>query len=92
MRVSGTKVKEEILSIAPSHSNNIILIGEDENLQMENILNVDKKDDDDEIRFEQIINLYRNNAVEGKKIISKLLSKEKEKLIYYLLKEEVDNN
>lgn len=58
---------------------------------MENILNVDKKDDN-EIRFEQIIGLYRNNAIEGKKIISKLLSKEKEKLIFYLLKEYVDNN
>ncbi|NOW07617.1 viroplasmin family protein [Clostridium beijerinckii] len=91
IRVSGTKVKEEILSIAPSYSNNIILIGEDENLQMENILNVDKKDDN-EIRFEQIISLYRNNTIEGKKIISKLLSKEKEKLIFYLLKEYIDNN
>ena len=38
-----------------------------------------------EIRFGEIVNLYKNNNKEGKKVISKLLSKEKEKFILYLL-------
>lgn len=88
IEVSSADVKSEILSLAPNAANNIILSSEkniiNESIQSNEIV---KKSDEfnDEIRFEQIINLYRNNSKEGAKIISKLLSKEKESFILYLL-------
>lgn len=88
IEVSSADVKSEILSLAPNAVNNIILSSEkniiNESIQSNKIV---KKNDEfnDEIRFEQIINLYRNNSKEGAKKISKLLSKEKESFILYLL-------
>lgn len=88
IEVSSADVKSEILSLAPNASNNIILSSEkniiNESIQSNEIMKK-SNESNDEIRFEQIINLYRNNSKEGAKIISKLLSKEKESFILYLL-------
>lgn len=78
IEVSNDEVKKQILSIAPNCANNIILNNKDEVIDKE----VNKHD---EIKFEQIIRLYNDNIKEGKRIISKLLSKEKEEFILYLL-------
>lgn len=87
IEVSSCEVKSEILSLAPNAAYNIILSSE-KNVSDKNIDNkIAKKSDEfnDELRFEQIISLYRSNSKEGAKIISKLLSKEKESFILYLL-------
>lgn len=86
--VSDESVKAEILSIAPNMSNSIILNGEDKV-----IIDVSKNEaatdqdnnENSKLRFEEIISLYKNNQKEAKKIISKLLSKQKESFILYLL-------
>jgi len=91
IEVANNEVKAEILSIAPNCANNIIISGEnkfiDESIDVIEIDKTTKKNDqiDDEFRFEQIVNLYKTNYKEGKKVISKLLSKEKESFILYLL-------
>jgi viroplasmin and RNaseH domain-containing protein len=89
IQVSNNEAKNEILSIAPNSAKNIILIGEN--------VEVEKKEDTnneivDKIKFEEIISVYNNNSKEGKKVISKLLSKEKEALILYLLEDIQKNN
>ena len=88
IEVSNGEVKTEILSIAPNAVNNIIISGEinviSENITSDIAINQDDKDYN-EVRFEKILSLYRSNSKEGKKIISKLLSKEKERFILYLL-------
>jgi len=89
IEVSNDEVKAEILSIAPNSANNIIISGEDK-VNYENIeINKTTNQNDeivDELRFEQIVSLYNSNYKEGKKVISKLLSKEKENFILYLLR------
>lgn len=88
IEVSNAEVKGEILSIAPNAVKNIIISGEI-NVISENITSDIAKEQDEkdynEVRFEEILSLYRSNSKEGKKIISKLLSKEKERFILYLL-------
>jgi len=88
IEVSNNEVKNEILSIAPNYANNIILSGEniviDYSIKLDKIKNT-KDQIIDELRFEQIVSLYESNSKEGKKAISKLLSKEKENFILYLL-------
>lgn len=83
--VSNNEVKNEILGIAPNSLKNIILVDEKKVIEIDKDINTDNKIVN-EIKYEQIINLYKNNAIEGKKAISKLLSKEKEELIFHLLK------
>jgi len=88
IEVSNDEVKNEILSIAPNSAENIILSGENKvvhaSIELDKIK--DKKDEIiDELKFEQIVSLYKSNFKEGKKVISKLLSKEKENFILYLL-------
>ena len=91
IEVANKEVKTEILSLAPNCANNIVISGENEFInESTNIIEIDKTTKknvqiDDEIRFEQIENLYKTNHKEGKKAISKLLSKEKENFILYLL-------
>ena len=88
IEVSSNAVKEQISQIAPSYINNIIIIG-DKKINKDIIKNnktTDKNEEiSDDLKFEQIANLYKSNYKEGKKAISKLLSKEKEKFILYLL-------
>lgn len=88
IEVSNGEVKAEILRIAPNAVNNIIISGEinviNENITSDIAIEQDEKDYS-EVRFEKILSLYRSNSKEGKKIISKLLSKEKERFILYLL-------
>lgn len=87
IKVSNANAKNEILSLAPNCTDNIILIGnnEDSNLNQEISVQKNNEELDREIKFNQIIDLYKNNCKDGKKAISKLLSKEKEALILYLL-------
>lgn len=84
IEVSNKEVKNQIVSLAPKCENNIIIIGEDiyENIKETKDLN---KEASEKEKFEEIINIYKSNNKAGKKLISKLLSKEKEKFIIYLL-------
>lgn len=86
IEVSNKDVKDEILKIAPNSADNIRIKGEDSLIA---ITIEDDKKIDDNIRFDEIINLFKLNKSEGKKRISKLLSKEKEKFILYLLEEKL---
>ena len=86
IEVSNKDVKDEILKIAPNSADNIRIKGEDSLIA---ITIEDDKKIDDNIRFNEIINLFKLNKSEGKKRISKLLSKEKEKFILYLLEEKL---
>ncbi|MFT8349367.1 viroplasmin family protein [Clostridium saccharoperbutylacetonicum] len=87
IKVSNANAKNEILSLAPNCIDNIILIGNNEESYLNQDISVQKNNEelDREIKFKQIIDLYKNNCKEGKKAISKLLSKEKEAFILYLL-------
>lgn len=90
IEVLDNEVKNQILSLAPNSSNNIIISGQEiilpesvEETKNQNIIL--EKVKDNEFDFEEIENLYKSNPKEGRKRISKLLSKEKEKFILYLL-------
>lgn len=84
--VSNNDVRNEILSIAPNYADNIVLSGKNESgNKSEFVKNSNENESRDTIKFEQIMNLYKNNCKEGKKLISKMLSKEKEEFILYLL-------
>lgn len=90
IEVSSKEVKSEILSIAPNGFKKIIISGEINDVSDDvasDITTEQDEKDDNEVRFEKIASLYKSNSKEGKKIISKLLSKEKEKFILYLLDE-----
>lgn len=84
INVSNNNVRNAILSIAPNYANNIILSDKNES-KSEVVKNTNENESGNKNKFEQIINLYRNNCREGKKLISKMLSKEKEEFILYLL-------
>lgn len=76
--VKDSLIKDEILSIAPDAEENIIISGEGEA--------GDKSEISDEIKmFKDITLLYETKPKEAKKKISKMLSKQKEKYILYLL-------
>ncbi|AGX44986.1 ribonuclease H family protein [Clostridium saccharobutylicum] len=90
IEVLDNEVKNQILSLAPNSSNNIIISGQErilpesvEETKNENIIL--EKGKGNELDFEEIEDLYKYNQKEGRKRISKLLSKEKEKFILYLL-------
>jgi ribonuclease HI len=88
IEVLSNEIKEQILQIAPSSGKNIIISGEKRSIHKS--VEFDKiKDKNDEIdvefKFKQIVNLYKSNDKEGKKVISKLLNKENETFILYLL-------
>ena len=46
----------------------------------------DLKKDDEYLRYKELTELYKESPEEAKKKISKMLSKDKEKYILYLLK------
>lgn len=77
--VKDNDIKEKILSIAPNSGNNIIVSGEKN-------ISIKSEICDDNRVFEEITILYEKDPKEAKKKISKMLSKEKEKYILYLLK------
>lgn len=90
--VTNTNIKEEILTLAPNSGDNIVVM--DTNMDFNGIsnhsvcTNVSKEVDaesDDESRYFEITELYKINPVQAKKKISKMLSKDKEKFILYLL-------
>ena len=87
IEVSNEQVKQQILSLAPKCGDKILINGEG---PYKNKIIEEKKDGNQDAadyqdRFEEIIKLYNSNKKESKKLISKLLSKEKEKFIIYLL-------
>ncbi|GAA0077495.1 hypothetical protein UT300005_18730 [Clostridium sp. CTA-5] len=77
LNVANISLKNQILTIAANCEENIVVINNSD-------LKIDKKED---IKndFEYIIKSYNDNKSQGKKLISKLLNKEKEKFILYLL-------
>ncbi|NME82227.1 ribonuclease H family protein [Clostridium sp. SM-530-WT-3G] len=81
IKVLNEEVREEIATIAPKNTMNIFIDGE-------NII-VNKASDNEETDeleiFDELTNLYEINKKEAKKRISKMLSKQKEKYILYLL-------
>lgn len=84
--VSNNDVRNEILSIAPNYADNIVLSGKNESgNKSELVKNSNENEHGNKIKFEQIMSLYENNCKECKKLISKMLSKEKEEFILYLL-------
>jgi len=99
IEVSNNEVKNEILSIAPNFANNIIVSSEDnvidKGMELNKMADKNNKMIDknvDEFRFEKILSLYKSNSNESKKLISKLLSKEKEAFILYLLSHIKEDN
>ena len=86
IEVSNLEVKKQILSIAPNFSDKIILKNSHNNDEMiSEPSNKNSEVTDEELKFEQIENLYKVDKKQGQKLISKLLSKEKERFILYLL-------
>lgn len=86
IKVSDEKIKSEILSLAPNKANNIILFGENKAEFIDIKPSKDEQENlDNSDKFKQMIDLYKNNSKEAKKRISKLLNKEKESFILYLL-------
>ncbi|MBE6071738.1 MAG: reverse transcriptase-like protein [Clostridium butyricum] len=92
--VSDINVKNEVLSIAPNSSNSICIFGEEtennldinsDNLNNANTKSSVDKGADEKYKFEKILNIYEIDKEQGRKMISKLLSKEKERMIFYLL-------
>lgn len=76
--VKNSTVRDEILSIAPDSGDNIIISGAD------NVKNTGEVSENVQI-FKDITMLYEERPEEAKKKISKMLSKQKEKYILYLL-------
>lgn len=89
--VSDVKVKDEILTIAPNGSKNVCIVGKDNEIDTDEdiITNEVSKHDEEKEKFENILNVYEVDKEQGKKIISKLLSKEKERFIFYLLEDKM---
>lgn len=77
LKVANISLKNQILTIAANCEENIVVINNAD-------LKIDKKEDIQN-DFEYIIKSYNDNKSQGKKLISKLLNKEKEKFILYLL-------
>lgn len=83
IKVLNNEVKEEIAKLAPKNALNIFIDGEKIEL---NKSIVDESEDAKELElFEELTGLYETNKKEAKKRISKMLSKQKEKYILYLL-------
>lgn len=92
IKVINNEVKKQILSIAPNNPENIKVVSEeneDSETEFAEVIEKSIKAKSEEVdyteRFEEITKLYSENQKEAKKKISKLLSKEKEKYILYLL-------
>lgn len=77
--VIDEETKEKLFNIGGSYSSNILIYGK-ENVAV-------NKDDESNIndKFKNILEIYNQDKEQAKKSISKMLSKEKEKFILYLL-------
>ncbi|WP_294377595.1 ribonuclease H family protein [uncultured Clostridium sp.] len=92
--VSDIHIKKNIGSLAPDKLNNILIYGDKSNLinsdnsqiKEEVMGTTDLKKDDEYLRYKELTELYKESPEEAKKKISKMLSKDKEKYILYLLK------
>ena len=87
--VRNVEIKEKIQVLAPDESDNIIVLNQDSDYNSsikEKIADTIKKSECDDERYAEITELYKNDEKEAKKRISKMLSKDKEKYILYLLK------
>ena len=87
--VRNVEIKEKIQVLAPDESDNIIVLNQDSDYNSsikEKIADTIKKSECDDERYTEITELYKNDEKEAKKRISKMLSKDKEKYILYLLK------
>lgn len=83
IKVLNKEVKNEIASLAPKNALNIVIDGEKIDLNRSNVCN---NDEIEELElFDELTKLYKTNEKESKKRISKMLSKQKERYIYYLL-------
>ena len=89
--VSDVKVKNEILAIAPNGNKNICIAGENSKIDTDEdiITNEVSEPDEEKEKFENILNVCKADKEQGKKIISKLLTKEKERFIFYLLEDKM---
>ena len=83
IKVLNNEVKEQIASLAPKNNCNIFIEGEKAELVYNEELK--KKKEAEENLFNELTELYYSNEKEAKKKISKMLSKQKEKYILYLL-------
>lgn len=83
LTVADKQVKEAVLSVAPNSSNNVKIAGE--KTKEDNVNSIKDSEDDEQIRYKEITELYGQDTKQAKKIISKMLSKDKEKYILYLL-------
>ncbi|NFA43416.1 ribonuclease HI [Clostridium botulinum] len=77
LRVKNEEIKSKIKSLITNNFENILV-------NTSNILD-NECDDIVENKFEDMLNEYKVDKVKGKKLISKLLSKQKEEMILYLL-------
>ena len=85
----NSEVKEKIQVLAPDEAHNIIVLDEDsqnDNLTKEKTAAIVQAQQCDDARYVEITELYKSDEKEAKKKISKMLSKDKEKYILYLLK------
>ena len=86
--VSNMKVKKQIQNLIDKNEENII-VGEDASI--EDRIEINNKNDNiienNSSKYEKIKDIYNSDQEQGKKLISKLLSKEKSEFIMYLLDE-----
>ena len=83
IKVLNEEVRQEIAKVAPKNASNIFIDGEKIEITQNKICN---KEQENELElFDELTNLYNVNEKEAKKRISKMLSKQKEKYILYLL-------
>lgn len=88
--VKNAEIKVQISTLAPCYDNNIVIEGiciEEADIQTgeKNKLKLSEAEVNDKARYKEITELYKNDPKEAKKKISKMLSKDKEKYILYLL-------
>lgn len=81
--VSNKEVREAVLSVAPNSGGSIRILGETS--ENEDVEVKEQPEDNDNLRYKELTELYEENSKEAKKKISKMLSKDKEKYILYLL-------
>lgn len=88
--VRNSEIKEKIQVLAPDESHNIVVMDEaaenNSDLKEKTADAMQNQECDDDIRYAEITKLYKEDEKEAKKKISKMLSKDKEKYILYLLK------
>ncbi|AOR22841.1 ribonuclease H family protein [Clostridium taeniosporum] len=76
LKVLNEEIKLKIQSLVFDNYENIVVVDKDIKVSNTNVLGN---------KYEDIFNKYREDSNKGKKLISKLLSKQKEEMILYLL-------